>query len=233
MGFQIQKCLTRPLPVYTLFVLAISVLVYALPGVASLLIFDRSAILHGEVWRILSGHAVHFSSTHFVYDLLAFGLAGGMIEYKRYPGCGILYVVMAFAIGVSLLIFKPGMDYYGGLSGLACGAVVYLALFGLHDTPSLRLVSAMMLVLVVSKIAFELYTGQPVLLSNQQELFISMPISHLVGVLSAISVFLYVGYHTKRREGNERVGKCLAGVNHPKYVSTNLPGSDGCIKEKA
>jgi len=233
MGFQMQKPLNSRLPVYTLFILATSVLAYTLPGVASLLIFDRLAILNGEAWRVLSGHTVHFSSTHFVYDLLAFGLAGGVIEYKRYPGCGVLYVVMAFSIGVSLLVFKPGMDYYGGLSGLACGAVVYLALFGLHGTPTLRLVSVMVLVLVVSKVAFELYTGQSVLLSNRQEPFISMPISHLVGVLSASSVFFYVGYHTRRRMVNARIGKCFAGVNHQKYVSTNFPGSGGCIEEKA
>ncbi len=202
MGSQTQNGLTSSLPVYTLLILAVSGLAYVLPPVASSLIFDRSAILDGEVWRILSGHAVHFSSTHFVYDLLAFGIAGFVIEYKRYPNCGLLYLLMALAIGVSLLICRPAMYYYGGLSGLACGAMVYLALPGLHDTPSMRLISASMLVLVVVKIGFELYSGQSVLQEGRAAAFIPMPLSHLVGGVVAVLLYIVERSPAPRRQAH-------------------------------
>lgn len=192
--------LKTQLPTYTLFVLVMSTLAYVLPDVASLLVFDRSAIFSGEVWRIVTGSLVHFTSTHFVYDVLAFAAAGFIIEYRRYPGSGILYVVMALSIGVSLMVLEPEMHYYGGLSGLACGSVAYLALYGLREKSYVRLFSAAMLVFLALKISFELYTGQSVMGDNGQEVFVIMPISHLVGALSAVAVFIYIECFSKRKK---------------------------------
>lgn len=181
-----------PVPICTLSVLAMSALAYASPGVAAALIFDRVAILDGQVWRIVTGHTVHFSTTHLILDVLAFALAGGVIEYKGYARAGVLYLVMAAIIGVSLLLFEPGMYYYGGLSGLACGALVYLAWSGLRGSSALRLVSVTLLVVVFSKIAVELYSGQSLLQLDRHEPFTLMPLSHLLGALSASLMFIYV-----------------------------------------
>lgn len=189
--------MSSSLPVYTLLVTATSLLVFGRADVESMLIFDRSAILNGELWRLWSGHSIHFSNTHLAYDLLAFGLAGGLLEYRAYPGLPVLYLLMAMTISLVLLLFRPEMAYYGGLSGLACGAVVYLALHGLHKNSALRLPSAAILVFMLVKIVAELCTSQSLLPTGEQGTAITMPLSHLTGAAVAL---MFWGVGNIRRE---------------------------------
>lgn len=57
--------LTR-IPWWTLGFLAIASIAQWIPGVAGLRVNNRAVILHGEAWRIVTGHAVHFSSAHLL-----------------------------------------------------------------------------------------------------------------------------------------------------------------------
>ena len=50
------------------------------PGEASWLILDRTAVGQGEVWRLLTGHLLHYTPRHLGWDLLAFLLLGGWCE---------------------------------------------------------------------------------------------------------------------------------------------------------
>lgn len=44
--------------------------------------FDRASILKGEIWRLFTGHLVHWSAEHFYLDALVFMVQGIVFEPK-------------------------------------------------------------------------------------------------------------------------------------------------------
>ena len=96
LGFGTVKHPLRPLdgrvlvacrtPAATLSLVLLAAGVYAAPVLGQVLVYDRTAILSGQVWRLITGNWVHFSTNHLVYDLLAFGTAGWIIEGRGQRG---------------------------------------------------------------------------------------------------------------------------------------------------
>lgn len=87
---------------------------------ASALAWERGAILHGEVWRLWSGHLVHYSLSHGAADALAF-LAMGMLA-EPLVGSRRFAAILAggtLSMSLGLLAFVPALDEYRGASGLA------------------------------------------------------------------------------------------------------------------
>lgn len=88
--------------------------------VAAGLAWERSAILHGELWRLLSGHLVHYALTHAGADafmLLAMGLvAEPVVGSRRYA---VVLAGGAVLLSLSLLALAPALHEYRGASGLA------------------------------------------------------------------------------------------------------------------
>ena len=103
---------------------------------------------------MFTGHWVHFSTSHLVYDLLALGIAGWIIEARGLPHFGWLCLLAPWLISAVLLLFEPQMKLFGGLSALATTAIVYLALFGLHDAAPWRWVCLAALLGIAGKIYF-------------------------------------------------------------------------------
>lgn len=48
----------------TLFIVSLAITAYSFPQISSLFVYDRQAILGGELWRILTAPLVHFSASH-------------------------------------------------------------------------------------------------------------------------------------------------------------------------
>ncbi len=172
-------------PVYTLSLLALAAVAAAIPSVGALLVYDRDAILKGELWRLLSGHLVHFSVFHLIADQFALGGAGCLIERRLRRATVWLYLAMAGAIGIALLLFEPRLARFGGLSGLAYGSVFYLALSHLRRgmparALALTVLSALLLKLLVDGIQPVSFLGGPGFQS-----FVPVPLSHLIGVIVA------------------------------------------------
>jgi rhomboid family GlyGly-CTERM serine protease len=87
---------------------------------ASALAWDRAAILHGELWRLWTGHFVHFSASHAGVNalvLISLGMAAeplaGSRRFAQLLGAGGLLV------SLGLLVLAPGLQEYRGASGLA------------------------------------------------------------------------------------------------------------------
>jgi rhomboid family GlyGly-CTERM serine protease len=177
------------LPLITLLLVGGGVLVSLLPGWSAWLVYDRSAILSGEVWRMFTGHWVHFSTTHLLYDLLAVGIAGWIIETRRLPHFGWLCLLAPWLISAVLLAFEPQMKYFGGLSALATTAIVYLALFGLHDADPWRWICLAALLGVAGKILFEAATGNMMFASAGDGSVTVSVGSHITG--AAIALLFY------------------------------------------
>lgn len=81
---------------------------------AAVLEYRRAAILDGELWRLLSGHFVYFSTRHALLDgcalvTLAYALGGGVLPRL---------VPIGLALSGVLMLVTPEMSVYRGASGL-------------------------------------------------------------------------------------------------------------------
>ncbi len=190
----------RQVPIVTLLVVAAGIAAYVIPGLASQLVYDRAAILSGEVWRLLTGNWVHFSASHLLYDLLALGIAGWIIERRGYPNFGLLCVLAAVGISTALLAASPEVQLYGGLSGVATGALIYLALYGLKEPGPWRWICIAALVLTVGKVLLESMTGRFIIGAAGSVPFVPVPLSHIVGGLTAALLFWWSRARDRREE---------------------------------
>ncbi len=195
----LPKRIISQTPIWTIFILGLSIVSYALPEVSSAFIYDRTTILKGEIWRLLSSPLVHFTNIHLFYNLSGFGIAGWIIEHKNYRHFGLLCVLMAFFINLSLMIMKPNMIYYGGLSGLVYGSICYLALWGLRDSQPWRFISLVILLVIPIKIILEIYLNKFILPYSRQQIFTPIPLSHIVGCLVALFMFFAIKINENKR----------------------------------
>ena len=178
------------IPVWTLLISGGVVIVYAVPGLREALIYDRESLAHGEWWRLVTGNLVHHSGRHLGYDLLAFLIAGALIEIRRLPGFAVLCLASGIAVGAVVYFLEPGMRYYGGLSGIVTAAVVYLCLWGVTETGWWRWLCAGVLSLMTVKIGVELALNQSLLDTGGQHPFVPVPLSHAAGVAGAVLLFV-------------------------------------------
>jgi rhomboid family GlyGly-CTERM serine protease len=182
--------LGRRLPVITLLLVGSGVVIHLFPSWSSWLIYDRSAIFSGEIWRMFTGHLVHFSTSHLFYDSLALGIAGWIIETQKLPHFGWLCLLTPWIISVVFLLFEPQMKLFGGLSALATTAIVYLALFGLHDAAPWRWICLAALLCIVGKIIFEMSTGR-MMFTNIGNVPVTVSVvGHISGVLIALLFYV-------------------------------------------
>jgi rhomboid family GlyGly-CTERM serine protease len=135
--------------------LALCLLPLLLPETATnWLEFRRDAVLAGEVWRLWSGHLVHFSASHAALDgltcfLLAYALRRAGERRALLPRLALI----APAISLLLLIVAPDMTFYRGASALAMALAVATGLAIWRARPAWRgllVVSALALALKVA-----------------------------------------------------------------------------------
>ena len=149
-----------------------------------------TAILSGEVWRVATGPWVHFSFSHFLYDVLVLGMAGWMIESHGYPHFGWVCTLTPLVTGLTMLALQPKLEICGGLSGLATAAVVFLALYGWGETGAWRWICLLALIATTAKIWIEMTTGQFVFLQPAASSFVPVPSNHILGALTALAIYL-------------------------------------------
>lgn len=186
----------RRLPIFTICVIALSILASRMDALAALLVYDIDAIHKGEIWRLITSHLVHFGAMHLIYNALAFGITGWIIESKGYRCFKRACLCMAFSIGVALMVFKPGMIYFGGLSGVACGAIMYGALLCLREKSPWPTASRLTIVFLLVKIILEINYNGSLLPYGGPQIFVSVPLTHLVGSITALSLFLLTRKNT-------------------------------------
>ncbi len=100
----------------------LSLLLLASPPTLTLLMWERTAIADGQVWRCLSGHLVHLSATNCLSNLMRLLLIGEYLgdELALAEVCA-LAVGTAAGISLCLWWFSPQIHWYVGLSGVLHG----------------------------------------------------------------------------------------------------------------
>jgi rhomboid family GlyGly-CTERM serine protease len=154
------------------------------PLVGQWLVYDRSAILDGEIWRLVAGHLYHFSPLHLWCNLVPLVLVGACVERQSRSWFICVCLMMGIAVGVSLFFAYPSMDRFGGGSGLVCGLFAYFGLSGVNARGRIGTVCRITLIVILLKIGYELYTGDALWVDWDEQGFVVMPLSHVVGCLS-------------------------------------------------
>lgn len=94
------------------------------------LLFDRTAIGNGEVWRAWTGHLVHFGWPHFVVDTGLLVILGWLVEREHPWFTRLGLIIMPLFISFSVYHFEPDIQIYGGLSAVNLGILLYAAFSG-------------------------------------------------------------------------------------------------------
>ncbi len=171
----------RRVPWATL-LLAVAAVLALWPAAREHMVYDRAAILKGEVWRLYLGNLTHFGVNHLVWNLAVLLVAGSWVESLR-PGCARGFLLTApAAVGLALLLFRPGLEFYSGLSGVASGAVVLLALVQWSEPGIGRWLGGGLLLLVAIKLAAEWVGGGAVFAHFAGTSVRVEPAAHLAGL---------------------------------------------------
>lgn len=98
---------------------------------------------------------------------------------------------MACSISAVMIVFKPDMSHFGGLSGIACGAIAYFSFQCLHEETPLRTISIMTIIFLFVKVGLEIYNNGSILPYWGTHDFVPIPLSHITGILTAF-IFYFV-----------------------------------------
>lgn len=179
-------------PWATVLITVAALITFAYAQLSDVLIYQRSLIFSGQVWRTWTGHIIHFGPTHLAWDLAVFLPAGAWLENLR-PRCARwLYFLGPIIISAFLLVFDPTLERYAGLSGLAIGTLVLLAVVQLADKNESPWLWLGVLLLVTAKLAIELRQGTPLLVSDFANIR-NVPLAHFSGVGCGLLCWVLLG----------------------------------------
>lgn len=180
-------------------VVALVLLAYGTPA-RDALGFARTAIAHGEWWRLVTGNFVHLGARHLFLDALGLGLwmllCGTAVGWR---GWCVRSLALASGVGLGLYFFVPGVVGYVGLSGMIYG--LFVLDLG-HDAVVDRDGFAILCVVVIAaRVGWAIGSGTPAWERN----FMGGEVisaAHLCGMATAV---LYVGVALAYRWYRHRV----------------------------
>lgn len=160
------------------------------------LCFDLHAITHqGEWWRLITGHLVHSSSSHLLWDLCVFIGASWYLE-RHSPALLLPSWLMGMAT-VNLLLMSPlsELSYYCGLSGLLFAPLI-VTLFKFQKQVG-GLTGYLPLLVTGAKLGWELLSSEHFLVQSD---WAPYPDAHLAGLTGGL--LLMAGVVLRSRLGN-------------------------------
>jgi len=161
-----------------------------LPLAGQMMVFDRPAIIHGELWRLITGHLFHYSPLHLWSNVLPLVVVGAWIEKRNRKGFAVGCLLMALACSAGLFFAHPAMGRYGGLSGVLCGLLVYFGLGLSVEKSAVKWIGRFTLAVMIAKTGHEWYDGSSGLVDWDAHGFVVMPVSHLTGMIAGTFWFI-------------------------------------------
>lgn len=186
----------RPAPVSTIIPLVVVLLMgqYFAP----LLQYDRSAIIAGEYWRVLTCHFVHAGWEHMLLNMLG-ALLILFLFVQLYAPFAWLTGIFCSMIGIStsLLLIHPTLEWYMGLSGILHGLLM-MGIIG--EIKKGNWFYYFGLAAIVGKLAMEYFSGPSDITSR----FIDISIitsAHLSGAITGGLIACFVAFRQKQTGG--------------------------------
>lgn len=164
------------------FLVILSLIIITLVGqkFAPIFFYDRSSILNGEYWRVLTCHFVHTGWNHLFLNLTAFLLVFSLFLHLYSPfGWLIGATFCMIGISLSFLFFCPTLEWYMGLSGLLHGLFVMGIIGEIRKGNTLYCFG---LLAVTAKLALEYFIG-PSNITNQFINALVITNAHLTGAI--------------------------------------------------
>jgi rhomboid family GlyGly-CTERM serine protease len=143
--------------------------------------YERAGIFEGELWRVVSGHWVHFTATHLLWNLVVVLATGLWLERRDSRSARRVLLLAPVAISVALLIGEPSLAWYGGLSGVASALLIALVVDGWKREPHARRWWLSVLLLFLAKVAFELWQARPLFTDLDGHAIRVVPLAHAAG----------------------------------------------------
>ena len=126
-------------------------------GANNWLRFDRAAILHGEIWRLLTAHFAHLGLSHAIMNLLGLWLCWLLFGKQLKTGATLVLIVSGnLVISLGLLLLNPEIHWYVGLSGVLHTLFVFGCLMEIRAG---RKDAIVLLVFVAGKLIWEQLAG--------------------------------------------------------------------------
>ncbi len=164
--------------------MAVAALLAALPGSGEALEYDRARVAAGELWRLATAQAVHWTPRMALADLGAILVLGAWLERngqrKRMLLACLLGATLTLA-GVALLL--PHLALYRGSSASASALFVLTALEIVRHPPrrGARALALLALLLIAAKVAWEMLTGEALFAAPLPPGIAVVPLAHLLG----------------------------------------------------
>ena len=155
--------------------------------------YDRSAIVEGQLWRLVTGNLVHWSAEHFLLDVAVFLFIGCLYERSLGNSYPWILFLTGMAVGASALIFLPQMALYRGLSGVDSG--LFAAVLCLECGQAQRdrrnwLFLLPAVGIFVLKLGYESATGRMFFgTESLGDLGQPVPLAHAAGAFAAVLFF--------------------------------------------
>ena len=171
--------------------------------------FDRCLILNGEIWRLITGHLVHWSSEHFYLDSMVFILQGITFEKKIGHKYWSMLVLSALFISATLLIFRQDLLYYRGISGLINTQLILgtgLFIRDITQGKGMRNMFAICFSIHMIKIIYETINRAPFFSTHLiGDMGLFTPAAHLSGVV--IGLLFLTTYFSQSPQRSQRKTK--------------------------
>jgi rhomboid family GlyGly-CTERM serine protease len=149
--------------------------------------YRRAAVLHGQLWRLLTGNLVHLGWAHLLRDLAGLFLIWGLFAPRMRDRTWLaLILACATAVGLGLLAFSPQVAWYVGISGVLFGLFCAGALL---EWPQRPLYAGALLLGMAMVIGWTLHAGA--LPGETRDLGGAVvPQAHLYGALGGAAFIL-------------------------------------------
>lgn len=165
-----------------------AVLVHVDPGWGAWLEYRREALADWELWRLITGHWVHGSISHLIWDTLAFAALGCGLNAISPRAFRNAVLGSAATISVFLYVHGESWELYRGLSGIDTALFVALAgVLAVDGGRIERMLFLPALVAVGGKIAWEASTGSA-LFAGEIPGHAVVPLAHAVGAAVGLLV---------------------------------------------
>jgi hypothetical protein len=172
----------------------------------TLLAFTAHGLRSGEIWRLWTGHFVHYGSAHLWGDWLAFVVWAVLVEGESRRALLLTLLIGAPLLLLALELTCPALGEYRGLSGIDTALVIELILLRgfvggqdgghgigprltrLFGRASLRIVGGLSLCALLAKVSYEFEVGHA-LLAHDLGLGVKLlPAAHGFGALVGLVI---------------------------------------------